>query len=140
MPRDVPFSIAISGDEFSPWTQSSHKFRFYQQPKLAEVDPIEVAVGNIVPVFVKAAEGSEFFEPMPISQTLQLNNMVSVSTDDSSTGPSQMSPIKCKFGRFGETTGVLANATHIKCTSPATDESPDSIYRETVTIGVAMNG
>lgn len=30
MPRDVPFSIAISGDEFNPWTQSSHKFRFYQ--------------------------------------------------------------------------------------------------------------
>ena len=51
-----------------------------------------------------------------------------------------MSPIKCKFGRFGETTGVIANATHVKCTSPATDESPDSIYRETVTIAVAMNG
>jgi hypothetical protein len=51
MPRDLPFSIAISGDEFSPWTASPHKFRFYRQPKLAEIDPVEVAVGNVLPVY-----------------------------------------------------------------------------------------
>ena len=88
MPRDVPFSVAISGDEFNPWTQSSHKFRFYHQPKIAEVDPIEVAVGNVVPVYVKAAEGSEFFEPLPVSQTILMNNQVSVSEQDGSVGPS----------------------------------------------------
>jgi hypothetical protein len=32
------------------------------------------------------------------------------------------------------------NATTIRCTTPATDEAPDSIYRETVTVSVAMNG
>ena len=47
MPIDVPFSVALSGDEFAPWTQSSHKFRFYNQPKLAEIDVSEVAVGSI---------------------------------------------------------------------------------------------
>jgi len=29
LPRDVPFSIALSSDEFNPWTKTSHKFRFY---------------------------------------------------------------------------------------------------------------
>lgn len=51
-----------------------------------------------------------------------------------------MSAIKCKFGRFGESTAVLINSTAIKCTTPPTDESPDSIYRETVIISVALNG
>lgn len=29
-PVDVPFSIALSSDSFEPWTQTSHKFRFYK--------------------------------------------------------------------------------------------------------------
>lgn len=53
---------------------------------------------------------------------------------------SSLSPLKCKFGRFGETQGVFINSTTIRCTTPATDEAPDSIYKETVTVSVAMNG
>merc|ERR1711871_372008 len=75
-PRDFPFSVALSGDEFDPWTQSSHKFRMYRQPELATVDPTEAAVGVVVPVFVTVADGSEFFEPMPPSQVLQMDNRV----------------------------------------------------------------
>jgi len=30
LPRDVPFSIAISSDEFNPWTSTYHRFRFYE--------------------------------------------------------------------------------------------------------------
>ena len=29
LPEDVPFSIAFTSDEFDPWTETSHKFRFY---------------------------------------------------------------------------------------------------------------
>lgn len=47
MPRDFPFSIALSGDEFDPWTESSHKFRLYLQPDLGAVEPVEAAVGTI---------------------------------------------------------------------------------------------
>ena len=32
------------------------------------------------------------------------------------------------------------NSTTVKCTTPATDESPDNVYRETVYVSVAMNG
>lgn len=81
MPRDFPFSVALSGDEFDPWTQSSHKFRMYRQPGLGSVDPTEAAVGNVMPVFVTVADGSEFFEPMPPAQVLQMDNRV-VSVDD----------------------------------------------------------
>lgn len=48
--------------------------------------------------------------------------------------------MKCKFGRFGETNAMFVNQTTVKCTTPATDEPADSIYRETVVVAVAMNG
>ena len=35
---------------------------------------------------------------------------------------------------------MFINSTHIRCTTPPTDEPPDSIYKETVTVSVAMNG
>jgi hypothetical protein len=78
---------------------------------------------------------------MPVSYSVQLNNMVSVdNTDSDNAGPSQNSPIKCKFGRFGESVGVIINETTVKCTSPPTEESPDNVYRESVNVGLAMNG
>jgi hypothetical protein len=48
--------------------------------------------------------------------------------------------MKCRFGRFGESTAVIVNETHVKCTTPPTDEPADSIYRETVIVSLAMNG
>jgi hypothetical protein len=32
------------------------------------------------------------------------------------------------------------NSTTVKCTTPATEESPENVYRETVIVSVAMNG
>lgn len=64
LPRDVPFSIAISGDEFNPWTSTSHKIRFYEQPSIERIEPIEIDVGQVQEMFVHVGENSEFFEPM----------------------------------------------------------------------------
>jgi hypothetical protein len=66
LPRDVPFSIALSSDEFDPWTKTSHIFRFYDQPQLDSAHPGALEVGRIGEVYVKAAEGSEFFEPLAL--------------------------------------------------------------------------
>lgn len=66
LPRDVPFSIALSQDDFEPWTKTSHVFRFYDQPILEKSFPPEMEVGRIGEVYVQAAEGSEFFEPMAL--------------------------------------------------------------------------
>lgn len=39
LPRDVPFSIALTGDDTEPWTKTSHVFRFYDQPILDSAIP-----------------------------------------------------------------------------------------------------
>ena len=57
-PIDVPFSIALTNDEYDPWTESSHKFRIYENPMLVKCDPCEVEVGTITEVLVWADEGS----------------------------------------------------------------------------------
>lgn len=67
-PEDVPFSIAFTSDEYDPWTESSHKFRFYEQPVLVRCDPCEVEVGTIQEVLVWADDNTEFFEPVPVNK------------------------------------------------------------------------
>lgn len=67
-PEDVPFSIAFTSDEYDPWTETSHKFRFYDQPVLIKCDPCEVDVGTMTEVLVWADENTEFFEPVPINK------------------------------------------------------------------------
>lgn len=142
LPRDVPFSVAISGDEFAPWTSTSHKFRFYEQPVYDFVSPAEVEVGRITEVYVLAALDSEFFEPMPLTPLSNEKETADQSEDnqEQASRASALSAIKCKFGRFGETSGIFINSTTIKCTTPPADDPPDSIYRETVVLSVAMNG
>ena len=143
LPRDLPFSIALSGDEFNPWTETPHKVRFYEQPVIEKVDPIEIEVGKIVEVYLTVAEDSEFFDPMPLSpipDSETIKDQSNLSDEQQENKPLSLSPIKCRFGRFGETNAMYINATYIKCTTPPTDEPPDSIYKETVVLSVAMNG
>mmetsp|Transcript_9900 Transcript_9900/g.16638 ORF Transcript_9900/g.16638 Transcript_9900/m.16638 type:complete len:203 (-) Transcript_9900:105-713(-) len=142
LPRDLPISIALSGDEFNPWTKSTHRIRFYEQPIIERIQPTEIDVGKIDEVYVFAAEDSEFFEPMAQIQMAQVTEVSEEDTEQpqKQATAEQLSPMKCKFGRFGETNAVFLNTSAIKCTTPPTDEPADSIYRETVTFSVAMNG
>ena len=97
-PLDVPFGIAFSNDEYDPWTETSHKFRFYDQPIITRSDPIEVEVGTISEVLVFADEATEFFDPVminkPVSVGFEGNAPLSVGG---------VGGIMCRFGRFGET-------------------------------------
>ena len=86
---------------------------------------------------MSAAEDSEFFEPMPLAP-LDMSDEDYADPDESR--PATLSAIRCRFGRFGETNAVFLNSTMIKCTTPTGDDPPDSIYRETVILSVAMNG
>ena len=94
-------------------------------------------MGRIAEVYVTVAEDSEFFDPMPVAPLAMTDEE---SESDASAHPGGLSAIKCKFGRFGEASAVYVNATTIKCTTPPADDAPDSIYRETVVLSVAMNG
>lgn len=51
-----------------------------------------------------------------------------------------MSGMRCKFGRFGDAAAMYINETFIKCTTPPFDEGADTIYKESASISVAMNG
>jgi hypothetical protein len=51
-----------------------------------------------------------------------------------------MGTIKCRFGRFGEANAVFLNSSAISCTTPAFDETADSIHKESVSVSVALNG
>jgi hypothetical protein len=138
LPRDVPFAVALSGDEFAPWTATTHRIIFYNQPVVEAIDPIEVDVGRIVAVTLTSSDETEFFDPVSVqplpSESDDANGVVSTGRQTT------LSPLKCKFGRFGETVGVFVNSTAVKCTTPPTDEPPDSIYREEVLVSVALNG
>lgn len=133
LPQDVPFAIALSQDEFEPWTKTSHIFRFYDQPILASAHPEQLEIGRIAEVYIKAAEGSEFFEPM----SLQPNSEKGTQSISSN---SQISGMRCKFGHFGDASAIYINETFIKCTTPPYDDGADSIYKEYAPISVAMNG
>lgn len=39
LPKDVPFSIALTQDEFDPWTKTTDVYRFYEQPVLEKAVP-----------------------------------------------------------------------------------------------------
>jgi hypothetical protein len=89
-------------------------------------------------VYVTAADDSEFFDPMPLTP-LQMTDD-SGGPEESSARGAALSPIKCRFGRFGESSAVYLNSTCIKCTTPPINDAPDTIYRETVVLSVSMNG
>jgi hypothetical protein len=119
----VPVGVGFIEDEFEPWTESPHRFRFYAPPILISADPDEVEVGKMAEVYVFADDNSEFWEPIP-------------------TGKSTLGQygIECKFGRFGHGMGMYINKTTIKCMTPSVQDDPDSIWKETVKITVALNG
>ena len=91
----MPFAIALTSDEYDPWTETYHKFRIYDQPVLLSSDPSEVDVGTIQEVLVYADENSQFFDPVPVNRP----------SDNENAGPSigGLGGIMCQFGRFGET-------------------------------------
>lgn len=83
-------------------------------------------------------ENSFFFEPLPsvtrsgVEEEVEERGLLVLAN--------QLSGITCQFGRFGETQAIYVNETTIKCVTPMFEDDPDSIYRETVKLTVAMNG
>jgi hypothetical protein len=87
-------------------------------------------------VYVYADENSEFFDPLPAIRTTQVDTEGNTQT----TTTTGVGSIMCQFGRFGETPAIYINTTVLKCVTPSIEDEPDSIYRETVKLTVAMNG
>ena len=63
LPVSVPVSITLSDkDQFNPWTETAHRFTFYQPPKLIMVEPAEVEIGKTFEVIVFCDDESEFIQ------------------------------------------------------------------------------
>lgn len=101
---------------------------------LASAHPPELEVGRIGgEVFLKAAEGSEFYEPLAMQPNAEKGTQ-NLGSQASISG------MRCKFGRFGEANALYVNETFVKCVTPPFDEGADSIYKESASISLAMNG
>ena len=61
----VPIGVGFLDEEYEPWTESVHRFRFYQPPLIVRAEPDEVEVGKMAEVYVFADDNSEFWEPIP---------------------------------------------------------------------------
>lgn len=58
----VPLSIAFGEEQFKPYTNSPHRYRFYKQPAIERAAPEEIRIGKFAEIFVYAYEDALFFE------------------------------------------------------------------------------
>lgn len=58
----VPIGVSFNDEEFKPWTEDLHRFRFYKQPTIVEAIPDEITIGKMAEVYVFTDEESKFFE------------------------------------------------------------------------------
>jgi hypothetical protein len=120
----VPIGIAFNSEEFKPWTEGLHRFRFYLNPVIAEAVPNEVTIGKMAEIHLLADENSShFFEPVPTGRSRHDNF-----------------GILCNFEEFGNSMGMYVNETAILCVSPRIPGDPEDYSEETVKVTVAMNG
>lgn len=61
----IPLGIAFLEDDFVPFTETVHRFRYYPYPILIRADPDEIEVGKITETIVTADDNADFFEPIP---------------------------------------------------------------------------
>ena len=84
LPLEVPISVAFNSDVFEPFTETHHRFRYYNVPKITKITPEVVDVGYITEVYSLidpkiAGKNNLFFKSFPSEMgrfdLLQGNNM-----------------------------------------------------------------
>ena len=71
----VPLSIAFGEEEFKPYTMSTHRYRYYPEPRLELALPEEVRIGKFQEIYVYAYEDTPFFErKLPHFTICAINN------------------------------------------------------------------
>ena len=61
----VPIGIAFGDEENRPWTKSTHRYHFYNQPCIERAYPEEVRIGKFAEIYLYACEDQPFFEGKP---------------------------------------------------------------------------
>ena len=143
LPFTVPFSIAFNDEEFSPWTQSSHVFTFYQTPDIVHVTPNEVNTTSISPVYFKSDVEEKQFFSMPLASIKEEEYQI-LNKDGEPMRQVKKSvinqPITCRFGKHGVTEGEYINQTDMTCLTPKFQDEDNDIVYEEISLEVAPNG
>ena len=141
LPFSVPFSIAFNDDEFEPWTETTHFFSFYGDPRIGNIEPKEVQTSQTVPIIITAKQGTTF--PMPsatiVEETYEVMDSETGRNDKKVRSSFSYQPMKCKFGEFGMTNAEYINRTTVRCLTPQIDDDSD-IASEDVEVELATNG
>ena len=121
----VPFGIAFGEEEFKPWTMSTHRYRFYKQPKIEYAMPEEVKIGKFSEIYVYAYDDALFFErkcpfiTYLLLSILCLSNFfpfVLIALPSGKSG--DVTGILCNFDDFGSSMGMYINETAVMCVTP----------------------
>jgi hypothetical protein len=133
----VPIGISFNDEEFKPWTEDLHRFRFYTNPKIKAAIPDEVKIGRMAEIMLIAEDDSPAFFESKSNNFINSNLFIAVPTGKSSK---DQFGILCNFEEFGHSMGVYINETALLCVSPRVPGDPEDYHRETVLVTVAMNG
>jgi hypothetical protein len=137
LPFNVPFSVALTDDEYHPWTETSHTFSFYENPVLINSEPKEGKIGE--PQLIKIDTDPKM--PFSTPSAIIFEDDSPLYGEDGEVLPNkkfEYQPIRCKFGKFGTTEAKYINRTRIECLTPPIKN--DDIGYEKVDIEVAENG
>lgn len=58
----IPLGVAFLEDDFAPFTESVHRYRYYPHPTFLRADPDEIYVGKMSEVIVIADDNADLFE------------------------------------------------------------------------------
>jgi hypothetical protein len=85
----------------------------YRHPTLTDITPTETLVTKLTEVYITASEVEPFWQPIPPAGENDFSN--------------DQYGLKCKFGRFGSSSGTYVNQTTILCLTPNINEDPEDI-------------
>lgn len=117
----INFGIGANDEEFLPWTKDLHRYNYYTPTVIDYAEPDEIEIGKVVEIYVFAAEGSTFTQPVP-------------------TGAAGGTGLTCSFDYLGKSLGMYVNETTVLCMPPNFPGQPSDYYKEEVQVTVAMNG
>lgn len=117
----INFGIGANDEEYLPWTKTVTRYNTYLPSSLGSAVPDEVQIGVLAEIFVVAAEGSYFLQPVP-------------------TGTSGGTGLTCSFDYLGKSLGMFVNETTVLCMPPNFAGTAADYYREEVIVTVSMNG
>jgi len=126
-PLEVMFSLNFGDDDYKTWAFQGLHYTYYTLPEVQSLTPTSALIDQNTMVTITSASDATFGDSIIGSR---------ITTD----AEALQQDIKCRFGRFGTSEGVLLNGKQISCPTPNTNLNLDEIGEEPVKVEVSING